>query len=110
MLSAMSSIAELSAAAKRGDVIARKVIEETARYLHQGLLNLIGVFDPELVILSGLVIWDCPELLEAAQLNLKNVSPPRRMDIPLVAQGPESGVIGASSIVSVRHIAKLASA
>jgi glucokinase len=110
MLTATSSIAELSAAEKRGDTLARRVIEETARYLHLGLLNLIGVFDPDIVVLSGLVVWDCPQLLEAAQRNLKNVAPPRTPDVLLFTQDRESGVIGASSIVSVRHIAKLASA
>ena len=109
-LTATSSIAELHAAAEQGDLLAQGVIEETAGYLHRGLLNLIGIFDPELVILSGLVVWDCPALVEIARRNLKNVCAPRSADIPLVAQPPESGVVAASAIVAVRHIERLACA
>jgi predicted NBD/HSP70 family sugar kinase len=63
-LTATSLIVDLSASAKQGDALAQGVIEETAGYLARGLVNLICNFDPELVILSGFVVWDCPALLE----------------------------------------------
>lgn len=111
-LTAASSIAELGASAERGDSLALRVIEETAGYLARGLVNLIWNFDPELVILSGFVVWDCPILLEATQAALKQVTTARSLDIPLVAQtqGAQAGVIAASAIVSVRHMEKLACA
>jgi N-acetylglucosamine repressor len=110
MLSPTSSIVELSAAAELGDPLAHRVIEETAGYMARGLVNLICNFDPELVILSGFVVWDCPVLLDATRLALGRVIVGRSIDIALVAQGAEGGLIAASSIVSVRHIEKLACA
>lgn len=110
LLTAASSIVELGAAAKQGDLMARRVIEETAGYLARGLLNVICSFDPELVIMSGYVVWACPLLLEATQAALSKTTAARTVDIPLVAQGSEGGVIAASAIVSVRHIEKLACA
>ena len=111
-LTAASSIAELGASAQRGDPVALRVIEETAGYLARGLVNLIWNFDPELVILSGFVVWDCPILLDATQAALQRVTTARSLDIPLVAptQGAQAGVIAASAIVSVRHIEELACA
>ena len=109
-LTATSSIAELSVAAEQGDRLAHRVVEETAGYLVRGLVNLICNFDPELIIMSGHVVWDCPVLLTVADAGLRKVTAGRNLDIPLVAQSAEGGVIAASAIVSVRHVEKLASA
>ena len=109
-LTAASSIVELCASAEQGDPVAQRVIEETAGYLARGLVSLISIFDPELVILSGFVVWDCPALLKATREAIKKVTGARNLDIPLVAQGAEAGVIAASAIISVRHIEKLAAA
>lgn len=40
-------------AARAGDATAQKIIDRAARMFAMGLANLINVFDPELVILSG---------------------------------------------------------
>ena len=111
-LTATSSIAELCVSAREGDPLARRVIEETAAYLARGLVNLIWNFDPELVILSGFVVRDCPILLDATQAALRKIATARNVDSPLVAQaqGAEAGVIAASAIVSVRHVETLAGA
>jgi predicted NBD/HSP70 family sugar kinase/biotin operon repressor len=109
-LTATSSIQELAAAAEQGDTLAHRVIEETAGYLVRGLVNLICNFDPELIIMSGHVVWNCPALVDAAQAGLRKLTAGRIIDLPLVAQSAEGGVIAASAIVSVRHIEKLASA
>jgi len=111
-LSPTSSIAELSIAAQQGDPVAHRVIESTAGYLARGLVNLIWNFDPELIILSGFVVRDCPILLEATQAALGKISTSRNLDIPLAAQaqGAQAGVIAASAIFSVRHVERLACA
>jgi glucokinase len=109
-LTATSSIAELSAAAEQGDRLAHGVIDETAVYMARGLVNLICNFDPELVIMSGLVVWECPTLLAATQEALRKTIAGRNIDLALVAQSAEGGVIAASAIVSARQIEKLACA
>lgn len=48
-----SSISDFFAAAKAGNQTALSILERAGRMFAMGLANLINVFDPELVILSG---------------------------------------------------------
>ncbi|HEY1204981.1 MAG: ROK family protein [Bryobacteraceae bacterium] len=58
-------------AARRGDAVAIRVLEETARYLAMGIANLIGVLNPEMVVLGG-------SLFEASEFLLE----PLRREVP----------------------------
>src|ERR1700690_1394383 len=49
-------------AARRGDIVAVRVLEETARYLAMGIANLINVLNPEMVVLGG-SLFDASEFL-----------------------------------------------
>ena len=49
------SIAALAAAARQRDPLAQKVLDKTAAYLGVGLANLVNLFNPQLLILSGWV-------------------------------------------------------
>lgn len=40
-------------AAKQGDLVAREVVRDTARFLGAGLSNLINIFNPDIVVLAG---------------------------------------------------------
>lgn len=40
-------------ASKKGDVIAREVVRETARFLGAGVSNLLNLFNPDVVVLAG---------------------------------------------------------
>jgi glucokinase len=40
-------------AAKRGDLTAREVVRETARFLGAGVANLLNIFNPDTVVLAG---------------------------------------------------------
>ena len=40
-------------AAKQGDLVAREVVRETARFLGAGLSNLVNIFNPDIVVLAG---------------------------------------------------------
>ena len=44
---------KVGAAAKRGDPVARQVVERAAGYLAIGVLNLIHLVGPQVVILGG---------------------------------------------------------
>ena len=46
-------LANLYAAAKAGDVTARSIFDRASRMFAMGLANLVNLFDPSLVILSG---------------------------------------------------------
>lgn len=43
----------IAAEAKKGDKIARAVFEETAYYIGIGITNIIALFDPSVIIISG---------------------------------------------------------
>jgi predicted NBD/HSP70 family sugar kinase len=49
------SIAALAAAAQQHDPLAQQIVSKTALYLGVGLANLINLFNPQLLILSGWV-------------------------------------------------------
>jgi glucokinase len=40
-------------AAKQGDLVAREVVRDTARFLGAGLSNLLNIFNPDTVVLAG---------------------------------------------------------
>lgn len=106
-----STLGELGQAAERGDEVACRVLEETAQYLARGLVGVIWSFDPELVILSGPVVRDCPRLVQATRAQLAVLEAARKFDIPVVPATEESttAVVAASAIASCRHLEELAS-
>ncbi len=58
-------------AARRGDAVAMRVFEETARYLAMGIANLVNALNPEMVVLGG-------SLFEASEFLLE----PLRREVP----------------------------
>jgi glucokinase len=84
-----------------GDLLARLLVEETARYLAAGVVSIVNAFNPCLVIFGGGIIEDLTELiprvneitknnaLEAAVENLKIVK---------TALGGNAGAIGAAAL------------
>ncbi len=56
--------------ANSGDLKAQRELRMTGRYLGKGIANIIRSFDPELIIIGGMVTqaWNivCPEIIEAA--------------------------------------------
>ena len=47
------SIGQLSSAAREGDPLAGSILERAGRMFAMGLANVINIFDPELIIVSG---------------------------------------------------------
>jgi len=110
VLSPNSSLADIGRAYEQADPVARDVIQATADYLARGLVGLIWNFDPEIIILTGPVVRDCPGLIEATRSILSGLQGARRFDVPLVAasQQADAAVVAASSIVSLRYVEELA--
>lgn len=80
---------------KSKDKIARKVMNETYKYLGIGLANIVTALNPELIVLGGGVSTD----LDYKKLNKevkKNVINELRDDVKIVKHklGADSGVIG----------------
>jgi predicted NBD/HSP70 family sugar kinase len=105
-----SSLRDLQESADAYDELALRVVKETATYMARGLVNLIWNFDPEMIILTGYVVEDCPIIIDITQVELKKLQVVRSMEVPLVKakQGGNFGVISASALVSRGYLEDLA--
>jgi predicted NBD/HSP70 family sugar kinase len=105
-----SSLRDLQRSAEANDKLALSVIRETAKYMTRGFVNIIYNFDPEIIILTGYVVEDCPFLIDVTQGELMKLQAVRSMEVPLVKakQGKNFGVVSASALVSRGYLEDLA--
>jgi predicted NBD/HSP70 family sugar kinase len=104
-----SSLRDLQEVAEADDELALMVIQETARYMARGFVNILYNFDPEMLILTGYIVEECPFLIESTQEELKKIQAIRSMAVPLLKakQGDNFGVISASALVSRKYLEEL---
>lgn len=93
----------VSQAAEAGIPLAREIIGTAAEALGVGLVNIIHIFNPEVIILGGGVTQMGPLLLKP----VRQIVEERAMQVPretaqiLLAQlGPDVGLIGAGALIS----------
>jgi predicted NBD/HSP70 family sugar kinase len=108
-LSQESSLRDLQKAAEAGDELALRVIHETAVYMARGFANVIWNFDPEMFILTGYVVENCPFIIDATQDELNKIQAVRSMEVPLIKakQGRNFGVVSASALVSRGYLEEI---
>ena len=58
-------------AAKRGDALALEVVRETARFLGTGVANLLNIFNPDVVVISGGVTQAGDALFEPLRAEVR---------------------------------------
>jgi predicted NBD/HSP70 family sugar kinase len=104
-----SSLRDLQKAAEAGDELALRVIHETAVYMARGFANVIWNFDPEMFILTGYVVENCPFIIDATQDELSKIQAVRSMEVPLIKakQGRNFGVVSASALVSRGYLEEI---
>lgn len=89
-------------AAKKGDSLARELLEETGRYLGIGIATLINLLNPEMVVLSGRMAGAKEFIFGAIHEEIKKRSfavPFRRVKIRTSSLGEYAGIIGAAGLV-----------
>lgn len=94
--------AVVSAAARRGDTLARRVIGNAAGYLGIGLANIINVFNPELIVIGGGLAKMGNLLLEPARRVAKALAfalPGKRVQIVRARFVANAGILGAAAYV-----------
>ncbi len=94
--------ADVAAAARAGDALARAVWDETVAALACGLTSIVNVFEPETVVLGGGVSRAGEQLLAPVREWVREhaMEPAgRSVEIVASALGEQVGVVGAAAIV-----------
>ena len=88
--------------AKRGDLVAKGIIDRSVRYLGAGLAGLVHAFDPEIVILGGQISQAGAALFGPVRKEVRRrTARLLTRKVPIVPQkvSDRSGVIGAAALV-----------
>jgi glucokinase len=92
---------ELCSLSEQGDPHAQEAVQRTARYLGLGLANLVTLFTPEIIALSGGLLQShhlfMPTIRETVRTNCGLV-PHQYVQIVPAALGAEAGLAGAAQV------------
>lgn len=96
-------INEIRTAIERKDSKALEIVERAGYYLGVGISNLVNMFDPEMIILSGRVIRLGNALLEPMKKSLESrLFSTNKIKIEISELGKEIGLYGASALALQR--------
>jgi glucokinase-like ROK family protein len=96
------TIAEVFQAAQAGDPVARNALHDTGRYLGVGIANLVNIFNPDLVILGGILSGGGDILLPAIKSVLRERAfhaQYDRVDVKISTYGFDACVMGGAALV-----------
>ena len=94
----------LGDALRSGDLLARKLIDETGAYLAAGITGIVNAFNPCVLILGGGIIKGFPEFIDVVEAHVRKhalaaaVAP---LKVVRAALGDDAGVVGAAAFA--RH-------
>lgn len=89
-------------AAHNGDKVAVAALHEVGRYLGIGIANLLNIFNPEMIVLGGVLNQASSIILPIVQETVEaNTLSPNRENVDIVASvhGTDASVMGAVAIV-----------
>jgi len=89
-------------ASKKGDLLVNRVIEKCARYMGIAMANLINVYSPQMIVLGGKIIKDCPGYMQIAiEYAKKRKYPLYNKDVVIIPStfGEEQGAMGGVGLV-----------
>jgi glucokinase len=87
-------------AAKDGDALAERIVEETAFYLAVGATNMMHTIDPDMVVFGGGMIAAGERFLERIRWHVKRLAfpvPAAKAQIRYAQLGTDAGFIGAAA-------------
>jgi glucokinase len=96
----------ISLAAQEGDCLALELISQVGTYLGVGLVNLINIFNPEMIVIGGGLSKMGEMLLGPARQVVRERAfqlPAQKVRIALTELGDDAGVLGAAAFAS-EHI------
>ncbi|HEY7062716.1 MAG TPA: ROK family protein [Chloroflexota bacterium] len=99
---AMPTAAAVAAAAAAGDALATEVVEDAARAMGVGVVNLLHLFDPRMVVLGGGVSRSGELWWQAVRAEVERRAMPiylQGLQIVPAALGDNAGLCGAAAMV-----------
>jgi glucokinase len=96
-----ASAEQVIAAARKGDVAAKRAIEETGRYLGMGIANIVSILNPKLVVLGGGLMQAGDLFLGPIHRTMKEWAQPiaaQQVRIQVTSLGENSGLFGAARL------------
>jgi glucokinase len=87
--------------AQRGDAIARKATDQEADYLAIGLANLINLFTPDAIVLSGSVMKSAGLFMDRIRAVIRSgcrFVPAEKTELTLASLGDDTNLIGAARV------------
>jgi glucokinase len=87
--------------AKKGDVLARQAVEREAFYLGLGVANLINLFTPDVIVLSGSVMKSAILFLDGIRKVICRgcrFVPFEKTELALASLGEDANLIGAARV------------
>ncbi|MDH4158470.1 MAG: ROK family protein, partial [candidate division Zixibacteria bacterium] len=100
------TIKKIFSAERKGDAVARQVLDETARYLGIGLAGIVNLLNPDTVVIGGGIIEGGGGLLEAVTAEIKERafdSAVENLRVVKAALGNDAGFIGAGLLGEEKH-------
>jgi glucokinase len=87
--------------AQQGDKVALQAVEHEAYYLALGLANLINLFTPDAIVLSGSVMKSAPLFLDRIREVIRSgcrFVPAEKTQLTLASLGDDTNLIGAARV------------
>jgi len=87
--------------AGQGDPTAQKAVKQEAEYLGLGLANLINLFTPDAIVLSGSVMKSAPLFLDGIRAVIRRgcrFVPAEKCELTLASLGDDANLIGAARV------------
>ena len=87
--------------AQQEDLVAQQAVENEAFYLGLGLANLINLFTPDAIVLSGSVMKSAPLFLDRIRALIKSgcrFVPADKTELMLASLGDDTNLIGAARV------------
>jgi len=91
-------------------MIAREVVRETARFLGTGVSNLINIFNPEMVVITGGVTQAGDALFEPLRAEVRRRAFKPAVDACRIVPGAlplSAGVVGAVATFKLRTFGEI---
>lgn len=88
-------------AARKGDYVAKRVIDQTIKFLAMGIANIVSILNPEMIVLGGGLFQVGQLLIEPIRKEFRKWAQPlaaQKVRIELSRLGEDAGLYGAGKL------------